>query len=141
MPFVVRSLITHHLTIGGWNYERLYRSVRFTLLKKNIRAYCRLSQRIGKVMKDLGALEYREFVGDDLMIKGTTGFPSKIKLKRGGVLLSAVVGFRSKAHRNTINNRLMQDPRMLRLIKEFQKTPLFDSRRMLYGGFATMVKV
>ena len=108
--------------------------------KKNLRAYCRMSQTMGKIMRKFGALEYREFVGDDLYAKGITPFPNKIKLKRGEVLVSAVVGFRSKSHRNQVNKRTMKDPRVLRLIKESMENPLSDMKRMLYGGFSTIVK-
>jgi len=108
--------------------------------KRNLRAYCRISRIMGKIMKKFGALEYREFVGDDLYVKGMAAFPRRIRLKRGEVLVSAVVGFRSKSHRNQVNKRAVNDPRVRRLIKESVENPLSDMKRMLYGGFSTIVK-
>jgi uncharacterized protein YbaA (DUF1428 family) len=108
--------------------------------KKNLTAYCKISTSMGKIMKKHGALEYREFVGDDLKAKGTTAFPSKIKLKKGEVLVSAVVGFKSKAHRNKVNKEVMNDPTVKRMIAEYHKHPLADHKRMLYGGFETIVQ-
>ena len=102
--------------------------------KKNLRAYCKISTKYGKIMKEYGALEYREFLGDDLKVKGLTTFPSKIKLKQGEVLVSAVIGFRSKANRYQVNKRAQNDPRAKRMIKEFTENPLTDSKRMCYGG-------
>lgn len=108
--------------------------------KKNLRAYCKVSTQYGKIMKEYGALEYREFLGNNLKVKGLTAFPRKIKLKPREVLLFAVVGFRSKAHRDQVNKRAQNDPRSKRMIKEFTENPLTDSKRMLYGGFSTIVK-
>jgi len=108
--------------------------------KKHLRAYCRTSQRFGKIMKEYGALEYREFLGDDLKVKGLGGFLSRIKLKSGEVLVSAVIGFRSKAHRNQVNRRAQADPRAKRMFKEMEENPLVDNKRTLYGGFSTIVK-
>jgi uncharacterized protein YbaA (DUF1428 family) len=92
-------------------------------------------------MKGYGALEYRDFVGEYLNVKGVVAFPNKIKLKPGEVLVSAVIGFRSKAHRNLVNKRAQSDPRAQRMVQEFMENPLTDSKRMLYGGFTTIVRV
>ncbi|HEX3034131.1 MAG TPA: DUF1428 domain-containing protein [Thermodesulfobacteriota bacterium] len=108
------------------------------LPKKNLSAYRRIAQRFGKIIEDHGALEYREWVGDDLKVKGMGAFPSKIKLKPGEVLISSIVEFRSKSHRNQVNKKAMNDPRMKALMAE---KPLFDMKRMLYGGFSTIVKM
>ena len=108
------------------------------LPKKNLSAYRRIARQFGKIIEDHGALEYREWVGDDLNVKGMTAFPSKIKLKPGEVLISSVVEFRSKSHRNQVNKKAMNDPRMKAFMKE---KPLFDMKRMLYGGFSTIVKM
>ena len=109
------------------------------LPKKNLSAYRRIAQQFSKIIEDHGALEYREWVGDDLKVKGgMTAFPSKIKLMPGEVLISSVSGFRSKAHRNQVNKKAMNDPRMKQLCTE---PMLFDMKRMLYGGFSTIVKM
>ena len=106
--------------------------------QKNPPAYRRIAQRFGKIIEEHGALEYREFLGDDLKTKMCAAFPSKIKLKPGEVLISSVIGFRSKSHRNQVNKKAMNDPRMKQLMSE---PMLFDMKRMLYGGFATIVKM
>jgi uncharacterized protein YbaA (DUF1428 family) len=60
-----------------------------------------------------------------------------VKVRAGEVLLVAVVGFNSKAHRNQVNKRFAADPRVELLAPD---PPLFDSRRMLFGGFKTIVE-
>jgi uncharacterized protein YbaA (DUF1428 family) len=106
------------------------------LPKKNIARYRRDAQKFAEVIKDLGALEYREFVGDDLYPKGMTPWPRHIKLKRGEVLIGSFVIYRSRAHRDQVNKRMMKDPRMTEMMK---KAMPFDLKRMLYGGFRTFV--
>jgi len=106
--------------------------------KKNLAAYRRIAQRFGKIIEDHGALEYRELLCDELHVKGMAAFARKIKLKPGEVLLSSVVEFRSKSHRNQVNKKAMNDPRMKQLMSE---PMLFDMKRMLYGGFSTIVKM
>jgi uncharacterized protein YbaA (DUF1428 family) len=107
--------------------------------KKNIPAYRKIAEKFGEIVRDYGALEYREWQGDDLHHKGVVAaFPSKIKLKPGEVLISSVVEFNSKAHRNQVNKKIMKDPRRKDLMN---MKPLFDMKRMLYGGFSTIVKM
>jgi uncharacterized protein YbaA (DUF1428 family) len=107
--------------------------------KKNIPEYRKIANKFGEIIRDYGALEYREWQGDDLHHKGmVAAFPSKIKLKPGEVLISSVVEFNSKAHRNQVNKKIMNDPRMKDLMN---MKPLFDMKRMLYGGFSTIVKM
>jgi uncharacterized protein YbaA (DUF1428 family) len=106
--------------------------------KKNVGAYRKIAQKFGEIIRDHGALEYREWLGDDLNHKGMTAFPSKIKLKPGEVLISSVVEFNSKAHRNQVNKKIMNDARMKKLMN---MKPLFDMKRMLYGGFSTIVEM
>jgi uncharacterized protein YbaA (DUF1428 family) len=110
--------------------------------KKNLAAYRKLARRYGKIIEEHGALECREWVGNDLKVKGgITPFTSKIKLRPGEVLISSVVEFRSKSHRNQVNKKVMNDPRMKRLMAEPMDGPIMDMKRMLYGGFFTIVKM
>ena len=109
--------------------------------KKHLRAYCRTSQRYGRIMREYGALEYREFLEEDLEAKGVGAFPSRIRLKSGEVLVSSVIGFRSKAHRDQVYLRVQVDPRAQRMRREFAKNPITDLKRTLHGGFSTIVKV
>lgn len=108
------------------------------LPKKNLAAYKRLAKRFGKVMEDHGALEYREWIVDDIKKPQLTAFGRSVKLKPGEILISSVVEFKSRKHRDQVNKRAMADPRMAKMVKE---KPLFDWKRMVYGGFATIVKM
>jgi uncharacterized protein YbaA (DUF1428 family) len=83
-----------------------------------------------------GALEYRECVGDDLDVKQQVPFPRAIKAKPGEVVVFAWVTFKSRAHRDKVNERVMNDPRITALDP---KSMPFDCKRMAYGGFKTIV--
>jgi uncharacterized protein YbaA (DUF1428 family) len=108
------------------------------LPKKNLAKYKVIANKFGKIIKDLGAVQYREFIGDDLHVKGLTSWTSHIKLKKGEVLIGSFVVYRSRAHRDQVNKKMMKDPRM----KELTEVPMmFDMKKMLYGGFKTIVRV
>lgn len=106
--------------------------------KKFIPTYRKISTKMGKVMRKYGCLEYREFLGDDLHPKFGMVSPLKlVKVKKGQVLVFAVTGFKSKAQRNQVLKRTMQDP----IVKKMCKKPMpLDCKKMVYGGFKTIVK-
>ena len=85
-----------------------------------------------------GALEFRECAGDDLDVKGMVPFPRRIKLNRGETVVFSWIVFKSRAHRDRVNAKVMKDPR---LSKMDPKSMPFDWKRMLYGGFKVLVDV
>jgi uncharacterized protein YbaA (DUF1428 family) len=105
--------------------------------KKNLQAYRRLAQKAGKVWREHGALEYRECAGDDLNIKMGTPFPRLFKLKPGETVVFAWIVFKSRAHRDSVNAKVMEDPRIAKMADS--KAMPFDLKRMSYGGFKTLV--
>jgi|SRR6185312_2348603 len=106
------------------------------LPKKNVKVYRRIARLAGKLWKDHGALEYRETVGDDLKAKWGIPFPSTVKAKPGETVVFSWIVFKSKAHRDRVNAKVMKDPRMARMMK----IPMpFDGKRMRYGGFKILV--
>lgn len=105
--------------------------------KKNIATYQRIAQQAGKVWLDHGALEYRECVGEDLAHKWGVTFPRQMKTKPGETVIFAWIVFKSRAHRDRVNAKVMKDKR-LEAMMDMKKMP-FDHRRMVYGGFQTIV--
>jgi uncharacterized protein YbaA (DUF1428 family) len=108
------------------------------LPKKNVNAYRRMAQKAGKVWRDHGALEFRECVGDDLNIKMGLPFPRGIKIRPGETVLFSYIVYKSRAHRDRVNARVMKDPRLAKMMDP--KAMPFDVKRMMYGGFKTIVK-
>jgi uncharacterized protein YbaA (DUF1428 family) len=105
--------------------------------KKNLPAYRRMAQKAGKVWREHGALEFRECVGDDLKTKMAVSFPRTIKLKSGETVVFSWIVFKSRAHRDAVNAKVMKGPRLAKMMD--MKSMPFDAKRMIYGGFKVMV--
>lgn len=106
--------------------------------KKKLQDYRRMARTAGKVWRDHGALEYREYVADDVKPGKTTSFPQSVKLKAGETVVFAYIAYKSRAHRDRVNARVMKDPRLASMMNP--KALPFDGRRMFWGGFKTLVR-
>lgn len=104
--------------------------------KRKLATYRRIARRAGRVWQDHGALEYRECVGDDLKTTMGASFRKTAKAKAGETVVFSWIVYRSRAHRDSVNRRVMKDPRMQRMMKE---PMLFDMKRFSYGGFKVIV--
>jgi uncharacterized protein YbaA (DUF1428 family) len=105
--------------------------------KKHLQLYRRIALKAGKVWMDHGALEYRECVGDDLNIKGVKTFPKQVKPKPGETILFSWIVYKSRAQRDKVNAKVMKDPRLAKMMQPGAMP--FDMKRMVYGGFKTLV--
>ena len=104
--------------------------------KNKVDAYRRIARKAGKVWREHGALEYRECVADDVKPGKTTSFPQSVKLKRGETVIFAWIVYRSRAHRDSVNAKVMKDPRVTGMDS---KDMPFDAKRMFWGGFKVIV--
>lgn len=110
------------------------------LKKKNLAAYRRIAAKACKIWKKYGALNYVEAVGDDLKIKGmVNSFPKIARSKGGETVVFSYIVYKSRAHRDAVNKKVMKDPVLLSLCDP-QNSP-FDFRRMAYGGFKVLVSL
>ena len=104
--------------------------------RSKVRNYQKMSARAGKIWKELGAVEYRECVGDDLQIKMGQQFPRIAKAKAGETVVFSWIVYKSRAHRDSVNKKVMKDPRIARMMSD----PMpFDVKRMAMGGFKVIV--
>ena len=107
--------------------------------KKNLAAYFRIAKKAGKIWQECGALDYKECVGDDLDVKMGLSFPKGIKAKPGETVVFSYIVYKSRAHRDAVNAKVMKDPRIAEMCDP--KDMPFDCKRMLYGGFKAMVEI
>jgi uncharacterized protein YbaA (DUF1428 family) len=107
------------------------------LPKKNRAAYLKMAQAAGKIWMEHGALQYFECLGDDLKVPFGQGYPKAMKLKPNETVIFSWIVYRSRAHRDKVNAKVMQDPRIAAMCDEHNAP--FDTKRMLYGGFSVMV--
>ena len=108
------------------------------LPKKNLAAYRKLAALGAKVWKRHGALSYIESVLDDPSGQFCLPFGQVVKLKRGETLVLAFATFKSRAHRDRVNKKVMQDPELAACCDP--KALPFDPKRMAYSGFSALVE-
>jgi uncharacterized protein YbaA (DUF1428 family) len=109
------------------------------LPKRNLKAYRRLSTKAGKIWREHGAVDYWECVADDVKPGKLTSFPRSVKLKSGETVLFSWIVFKSRAHRDQVNAKVIADPRLGKMMDA--KAAPFDARRMIYGGFKSLVRL
>jgi uncharacterized protein YbaA (DUF1428 family) len=107
------------------------------LPKDKIDDYRRIAQKAGEVWRDHGALEYRECVGEDLDVKSQVPFPHLINSTPDETVVLAWIVFKSRAHRDEVNAKVMKDPRMAEMMDP--NAMPFDCKRIAYGGFEVLV--
>jgi uncharacterized protein YbaA (DUF1428 family) len=105
--------------------------------KRNLEAYRRMARKAGKVWREHGALDYTECVGDDVKTGEVTSFPQAVKLKRDETVVFAWILYKSRAHRDRVNAKVMKDRRLADSMDP--KTSPFDTQRMIWGGFKVIV--
>ena len=106
---------------------------------KKLPAYRRLAKKAGKIWREFGALDYKEWIGDDVPVGKLTSFPRSVKVKRGETVVFSWIVYKSRADRDRINAKVMKDPRLADMMDP-KKLP-FDGKRLIYGGFKLLVDV
>ena len=107
--------------------------------EKNMDAYRKMSRKAGKLWREYGAVAYVECVADDVKPGKTTSFPQAVKLKEGEVVVFSYIVYKSRRDRDRINKAVMADPRLAATCDP-TKMP-FDGKRMIYGGFKSIVEL
>lgn len=80
--------------------------------KKNLKAYFLMAKKAGKIWREHGALEHRECIGDDLRVKIGMPFPRLAKTKGEETVVFSWIVYKSCAHRDRVNAKVMKDPRL-----------------------------
>ena len=106
--------------------------------KKNVTAYRTMSKKAGKVWREHGALDYKECIADDVKMGKWTSFPRSVKMKKNETVVFSYIVYKSRADRDRCLKKVMADPRLKEMT---EGPPPFDGKRMIYGGFESLVKV
>ena len=101
--------------------------------------YERMATLAGKVWMEHGALQYWENVAEDVKPGKVTSFPQAVQLKDDEVVILSWIVYKSRADRDRINAKVMEDPRLKEMMDP-KKLP-FDGMRMFWGGFDTFVEL
>lgn len=105
--------------------------------EKKIADYKKLARKAGKIWLEHGALEYVECIGDDVPVGKLTSFPKAVKLQDGEIVVFSWIIYKSRAERDAVMKKVMADKR---LAKEMSNMP-FDGKRMIFGGFKTILEM
>lgn len=103
--------------------------------KANLDKYKEFAQLAASVWKEHGALEYHECIADDVKPGKVTSFPQSVLLKEDEFVVFAWISYRSREHRDEVNEKVMKDPRMQLGSHEMP----FDGKRMIFGGFKSFI--
>jgi uncharacterized protein YbaA (DUF1428 family) len=105
--------------------------------KKKVPEYRAMARKANKVWREHGALEFRECIADDVKVGKRTSFPRSVKLKGGETVVFSWIVYKSRAHRDQVNAKVMKDPRLAKMMDP--KALPFDGKRMIFGGFKVMI--
>ncbi|MEX0842440.1 MAG: DUF1428 domain-containing protein [Xanthobacteraceae bacterium] len=105
--------------------------------KKKLQDYRRMAAKAGKIWREYGAVDFKECVADDVKVGKRTSFPRSVKLKPGETVVFSWIVYKSRAHRDAVNAKVMKDPRLAKMMDP--KGMPFDAKRMIYGGFKVLV--
>jgi len=106
--------------------------------RDRLNEYKRLAEAVAEIWKEHGALDYREYVGDDLYLEGTRSFTDLVAATKDETIVFGWVIFDSREARDLANEKVAADPRMAGLIDSSNSG--FDAGRMAYGGFQPLVQ-
>ena len=107
--------------------------------KDKIDVYLSSARTAADIWREHGALEVRECVADDVQVGEVTSFPRSVQLEDGETVVFAWIVFESREHRDSVNTKVMDDPRFKELMTP-EAMPI-DGRRMIFGGFDVGVEV
>jgi uncharacterized protein YbaA (DUF1428 family) len=105
--------------------------------RRKLDAYRSMARKAGKIWREHGALEFRECAADDVKPGKVTSFPQSVKLKPGEIVMFSWIVFKSRTDRDRVNKKVMKDKRLANMMDP--KAMPFDAKRMIYGGFKTLV--
>lgn len=105
--------------------------------KNYLDQYKLVAEAVAEIWQEHGAIDYQEYIGDDLSLEGTASFPDCLNLSDSEVALFGWVSFESRQARDLANKKVAADPRIDKLLNAAHTS--FDARRMMYGGFECLV--
>lgn len=103
--------------------------------KAKLEAYKAVADRAGQVWMEHGALSYVECVADDVPYGELTSFPRAVQATDDEVVVFAWITYANRATRDAVNAKVMADARM----SHTPEDQPFDGKRMIYGGFESLV--
>ena len=105
--------------------------------KQKLDAYLDMSRQCAAIWRELGALEFRECVSDDVKPGKLTSFPQSVDLREDELVVFSWIVYESRARRDEVNDKVMKDPRLAHMMSPASLP--FDGKRMFFGGFEMFI--
>ena len=99
--------------------------------KKGLKEYGLLAKKSAKIWIQHGALACTEAKAEDAPKGKVTSFPRSVKMKTMETIVVTQISYRSRAHRDQVSEKVMQDDRMRKI---WEAMPI-NMERMIFGGF------
>lgn len=99
-------------------------------------AYREMAEEMAAVFKDHGALKVVECWGDDVPDGKVTSFPMAVKREDDETVVFSFIIWPSREARDQGKEKVFSDPRMAAM--DMSQAP-FDGKRMIFGGFETII--
>lgn len=114
----------------------------FPIAANRVEEYQRVARAVAAIYKQHGAIDYVEFVGDDMHRDGTRPFPEMVEAQDGETVVFGWITYASDESRDQINALVESDPRMPELLAPLfdDERPVFAPERMAFGGFVPLVR-
>jgi len=109
------------------------------IARNKVEDYKRMAELAGSIWKEHGALAYVECIGDDLNQEGFISFNQAANAVEGETVIFSWIVFESQQHRDRVNQAVMSDSRLKEMMNP--DSGPFDCKRMIYGGFRTIVDI
>jgi uncharacterized protein YbaA (DUF1428 family) len=142
MSFSLSLLAQESHTPNGKSMADYIDGFTFPISRKHVDKYAKVADAVAQIYLEHGALDYFEYIGDDMTREGTRSFPDLVESQNDEVVVFGWVVFGSREARDRVNEKVKSDPRMVDLIAPLidPSAPVFDPERMAYGGFQPLVK-
>ncbi len=113
----------------------------FPVSTDRIEEYRRVAETVAEIYKEHGAIDYCEFVGDDMKREGTQPFPELLSANEKETVVFGWITYDSRDSRDWVNRQVEKDPRMADLVGPLldPDDPVFNPARMAFGGFSPLV--
>jgi uncharacterized protein YbaA (DUF1428 family) len=105
--------------------------------KDRLEDYRAIATTAGELWRELGALDYKECVAEDVSDGEVTDFPRSVKLEADETVIFSWITYESRSERDRINKLIMEHPRMKELMASGEG--VLDGARMVHGGFEVIV--
>ena len=102
----------------------------------NKEAYRKQAADAAPLFQEFGVRRHVETWGDDVPDGKVTDFKGAVKATPDEVVVFSWFEYPDRATRDAANEKIMSDPRM----KAMGEAMPFDGKRMIFGGFQTLVE-